>query len=71
MKNEDDAIPLPDPLPLPKRYHADVEVALASGKMTMETMLAFLSAVAAAMLVLPEVWYKSIASWLHQQEPHM
>ena len=51
MKNKDDAIPLPDPLPLPKRYHADVEVALASGKMTMETMSAFFSAVAAAMLV--------------------
>ena len=48
MKNEDDAIPLPDPFPLPKHYCADVEVALASGKMTMETMSAFLSA---AMLV--------------------
>ena len=53
VKTEDDTIPLPDPFPLPKRYRADVEVALASGKMTKETMSAFLkvSAVAAAMLV--------------------
>ena len=51
VKTEDDAIPLPDPFPLPKHYRADVEVALASGKMTKETMSAFLSAVAAAMLV--------------------
>ena len=51
VKTEDDAIPLPDPFPLPKHYRADVEVALASGKMTKETTSAFLSAVAAAMLV--------------------
>ena len=51
VKTEDDTIPLPDPFPLPKHYRADVEVALASGKMTKETMSAFLSAIAAAMLV--------------------
>ena len=51
VKTEDDAIPLPDPFSLPKHYRADVEVALASGKMTKETTSAFLSAVAAAMLV--------------------
>ncbi len=51
IKTEDDAVPLPDPFPLPKYYRADVEIALASGKMTKETMSAFLSAVAGAMLV--------------------
>ena len=51
LKMKDDATPLPDPFPLPKHYRTDVEVALASGKMTKETMSAFLSAVAGAMLV--------------------
>ena len=47
VKTEDNAIPLPDPFPLLKHYCADVEVALANGKMTSS----FLSAVAASMLV--------------------
>ena len=38
VKTEDDAISLPDPFPLPKHYNADVEVALASGKMMKETV---------------------------------
>ena len=50
-KTSDDAVPLPDPFPLPKHYRIDVETALARGKMTKETMSAFLSAVAGAMLV--------------------
>ena len=51
MKTEDDAVPLPDPFPLPKHYRADVEVALANGKMTKETTSSFLSSIASAMLV--------------------
>ncbi len=51
VKTEDDALPLPDPFPLPKHYRSDVEVSLAKGKMTKETTSAFLSAVGAAMLV--------------------
>lgn len=50
-KTADDAIPLPDPFPLPKHYRTDVELALASGKMTKDTTAAFMSAIAAAMLV--------------------
>ena len=51
VKTEDDAIPLPNPFPLPKHYRADVEVALANGKMTKTTTCSFLSSVASAMLV--------------------
>jgi hypothetical protein len=51
VKTKDDAVPLPDPFPLPKYYRADVETALANGKMTKENMSTFLSAIAAAMLV--------------------
>lgn len=50
-KDEDDTTPLPQPFPLPKHYRLDVERALSSGKMTKDTTCAFLSAVAAAMLV--------------------
>ena len=49
QKTDDDAVPLPDPFPLPKNYKADVEVALKNGKMTIETKKRFFSAVAAAM----------------------
>jgi len=49
-KTEDDAIPLPDPFPLPKHYRSDVEVALKSKKMTTETRSCFILAVASAML---------------------
>ena len=48
MKTEDDAVPLPDPFPLPKHYRADVKVALANGKMKSTT--SFISSVASAML---------------------
>lgn len=51
VKTKDDAIPLPSPFPLPKHYRADVEVALANGKMTKTTTCSFLSSVASAMLV--------------------
>ena len=51
MKTTDDAIPLPDPFPLPKYYRPDVQVALSNGKIMKETMSSFLSTVAAAMLV--------------------
>ena len=51
VKTEDDAVPLPDPFPLPKHFRADVEVALANGKMTKSTTSSFLSSVASAMLV--------------------
>ena len=48
-KTEQDSVPLPDPFDLPKHYRPDVEVALKSGKMTIDTTKAFLSTVAAAM----------------------
>ena len=51
VKTKDDAIPLPNPFPLPKHYRADVEVALANGKMTKTTTSSFFSSVASAMLV--------------------
>ena len=50
QKTEDDAIPLPDPFPLPKHYRSDVEVALKSKKMTTETQSCFILAVVSAML---------------------
>lgn len=40
--------PLPDPFQLPENYRPDVEVALRSGQMTVETRKAFLSQVAAS-----------------------
>ena len=57
QKTEDDAIPLPDPFPLPKHYRSDVEVALKSQKMTTETRSCFILAVASAMLRYK--WYPS------------
>ena len=33
-KTEDDAVPLPDPFPLPKHFRSDVKVGLKNGKMT-------------------------------------
>ena len=50
-KTEDDTTPLADPYPLPKYYRADVESALATGKMTKEERSSFLSTVASSMLV--------------------
>ena len=50
VKSTDDAIPLPDPFPLPKHFRADVEVALRTGKMSSESRRAFVSAIASAML---------------------
>lgn len=51
LKTADDKIPLPNPFPLPKHFRSDVELALHTHKMTKETNAAFLSSVAAAMLV--------------------
>ena len=50
VKTEEDAIPLPDPYPLPAHYGADVEVALKNGKLTKSTRVAFLEKVATSML---------------------
>lgn len=41
QKTDDDAVPLPDPFPLPKNYKTDVNVALKTGKMTRETKKQF------------------------------
>ena len=49
-KDEDDAIPLPDPFPLPKHYQRSVEEALESGQMPLKQRRIFLSDVAASML---------------------
>ena len=51
VKSEDDNTPLPSPFPLPKHYRSDVELALHTGKMIKDSMSAFLSSVASAMLV--------------------
>ena len=50
IKSADDAIPLPDPFPLPKHFRADVEVALKTEKMSSESRKSFISAIASAML---------------------
>ena len=50
QKTEDDAVPLPDPFPLPKHYQRNVEEALKSGKMLMKEGRMFLSDIASAML---------------------
>ena len=42
VKSEDDNTPLPSPFPLPKHYRSDVELALHTGKMTKDSMSAFL-----------------------------
>ena len=49
VKSPEDSVPLPDPFILPKNYRPNVTSALSTGKMTMETSKAFLSAVASAM----------------------
>ena len=49
-KLEEDAVPLPDPFPLPKHYSAEVEAALRATKMTNVTRRAFIGKIAAAML---------------------
>ena len=48
-KTEQDSVSLPDPFELLKHYRPNVEVALKSGKMTIDTTKAILSTVAAAM----------------------
>jgi hypothetical protein len=50
QKTDDDAIPLPDPFPLPKHYQTNVEEALKSGKMLTRERRMFLSDIASAML---------------------
>ena len=47
----DSAIPLPEPFPLQKHYGATIEEALAKKEMTNKTTRAFLSSIAAAILV--------------------
>lgn len=49
-KCEEDAVPLPDPFPLPKHHGTDVEVALKNKKMTNVARQAFIGKVASAML---------------------
>ena len=50
-KTKDDAVPLLDSFELPKNYRPDVEAALKTGCMTLETNKSFLSTVAASMFV--------------------
>jgi len=47
VKREHDA-PLPSPFPLPKNFRPDVQTALKSRKMTLETTRSFLSTIASA-----------------------
>ena len=74
-KTEDDAIPLPDPFPLPKHYRADVELALKSGNMTEDTNRAFLSCVAASMFTYKRYPtaddYRNVARVIIQKYPFM
>ena len=50
LKCQEDAIPLPDPFPLPKYYGADVEAALKAKRMTSTARQAFIGKIASAML---------------------
>lgn len=50
VKSEDDSTPLPDPFPLPKHYHHNVDSALRSKKMSTKDKQQFISEVASAML---------------------
>ena len=74
-KTEDDAIPLPDPFELPKNYRPDVESALKSGKMTLDTNKAFLSTVAACMFSYKKYPtsddYNNVARTIVQKYPFM
>ena len=74
-KTEQDAIPLPDPFELPKHYRPDVEVALKSGKMTVDTNKSFLSTVAAAMFTYKRYPtaddYNNVARVIIHQYPFM
>ena len=50
FKSEDDAISLPDPIPLPNHYPATIETALKRGDMAYNEKRGFYSEVASAML---------------------
>ena len=43
VKEEDDAIPLPNPFPLPNHYHSEVETALKLGRLSNVTRQAFIA----------------------------
>ena len=49
-KSEEDAVPLPDPFPLPKHYSVDVETGLKSKSLSDHARKAFINKVASAML---------------------
>ena len=49
-KKEEDKVPLPDPFHLPKHFGTDVEVALATQKITQSARKSFISKVASSML---------------------
>ena len=74
-KTEDDAIPLPDPFPLPKHYRADVEPALKSGNMTEDTTRELLSCVATSMFTYKRYPtaddYRNVARVTIQKYPFM
>ena len=71
-KTKDDAVPLPDPFELPKNYRPDVDAALKTGCMTLETNKSFLSTVAAAIFVYPTADdYNNVARVIIQMYPFM
>ena len=49
-KSEEDAIPLPNPFPLPKHYGSEVEAALNNRKLTNKTRKGFIAKIASSML---------------------
>ena len=50
MKDTDDAIPLPNPFPLPTHYSSEVETALKLGRLSNVTRQAFIARIASLML---------------------
>ena len=50
IKEEDDAIPLPNPFHLPNHYRSDVEAALKLGRLSNVTRQAFIATIASSML---------------------
>ena len=49
-KSEEDAVPLPDPFPLPKHYSVEVETGLKNKSLSDHARKAFINKVASAML---------------------
>lgn len=74
-KDSDDAVPLPNPFPLPKHYPYNVEKALNNQKMTRDVMAKFISVIAGSMLNFKRYPtsqdYNNVAQSIITQFPHL